>query len=108
MTEKPIEDEFENTQFLTNSTGNFTITDKQGNPVNATDELEPFDSMTSEAQAINSSWSYTFRFYSTRGELEPGDYILNYSITDNLSGEKLQASRDFTIEGVQVANDMMA
>ncbi len=104
LTQKPLEDEFGNIQFLTNSGGKFTVMDKQGIPVNVTYELEPFNAAISADQAINSLRSYTFEIYSISGNLEPGNYVLNYSIIDNLSGKKLQASRDFVIEGAQVAN----
>jgi Mg-chelatase subunit ChlD len=104
LTQKPLEDEFGNIQFLTNTTGNFTVTDNQGNSMNSTYEFEPFSAETSEGLSSNGSGSYTFWYYSTTGALEPGDYVLNYSITDNLSGETTSETKDFKIANRDLSN----
>jgi hypothetical protein len=48
ITQKRIADDFGNVQYIINTTGNFTVMDKQGNPIIATYESEPFDTGTSE------------------------------------------------------------
>jgi hypothetical protein len=99
-TQKPRVDNSSNIKYLTSTTGNFTITDNEGNIVNATNEnLAPFDNETLDIRDINGSGVYVF---TIPGSIEPGDYVINYAITDNLSEktEKVrEKARDFIIEG---------
>jgi Mg-chelatase subunit ChlD len=80
------DDYFGDIHYLTNTTGNFTITDKEGNIVYSTSEnfLTPFNVETSDSLYINGSGSYVFKYHPINGSREPGDYVINYTITDNL------------------------
>jgi hypothetical protein len=95
-------------QYFRNTTGNFTITDIDGKPVKyESTDMAPFDSETTEGKNIKSS--YTFWHTPHGPSLTPGEYILNYSITDNISGKKITNTKNFIVEGLnqdlQIIND---
>jgi Mg-chelatase subunit ChlD len=105
ITQKPIDDGFGNIRYLTNTTGNFTITDKQGNTINATESLSPFDSETRDRRIINGSGSYIFYHRPGFPPLDPGEYVITFSITDNLSGKKLEIAKDIVIANSNVSRN---
>ena len=102
MTQKPIDDGAAKTRYLTNTTGKFITTDKEGNVINATDiELNPFDTRTLDTRIVNHSSFYIFRNYIANESRDPGEYVISYTITDNLSGEKIEGAKDFIIAGIE-------
>jgi hypothetical protein len=94
------DDYFGDMDYLTNTTGNFTITDKEGNIAYSIIEnfSTPFNVETSDSLHINGSGAYVFKYHPINGSREQGDYVINYTITDNLSGKKIENASNFRIE----------
>jgi hypothetical protein len=61
--------------------------------------MEPFNSESSDTPDVNGSGSYVFTNYLIMGSRDPGDYVMNFTITDNLSGEKVTVTKDIVIAG---------
>ena len=103
---RTVDDYSGNIKYLTNTTANFIITDKEGSIVYATrgNSLPSFNVKTSDSLDMNSSGAYVLEYYPISGSRDPGKYIINYTITDNLSGEMIQNTTEFIIEEVTPVN----
>jgi hypothetical protein len=104
ITQQPIDDGFGNIRYLTNTTGDFTIADEQGNLVNITDTLSPFDSETHDRRIVNGSGFYVFYYYPGNPPLDPEEYTMTFTITDNLSGERTEIAKDIVISATPLTD----
>ena len=98
ITQKPKLNTAGNTTYLTNRTGNFTITDKQGNVVDNSSrwgQFDPFDIRIEDSRLMN--YSDTFIYKSEYPPLDPGEYILTFTLTDNLSKQRIELAKDIVI-----------
>lgn len=93
-------DEFGNTQYLTDVSGTFSITDEEGNTRESFTEenLGFLGAETSETQVSQMSLVFTY----TPGflpELNAGTYKMTFTVTNNLSGQRVNVVKDIIIRG---------
>src|SRR5215217_1370055 len=100
MTQKTIVNESNNNiQYLTNISGTLNITDREGDAFASptySKGFGPFSTNFIDAPVSNNN-SYVFGFNPVSPPLETGEYTMNFTITDNLSGEKIDMVKDIII-----------